>query len=141
MVEKLRIGARRSDLALIQANIVADMLKEKTPSLETQIVVKVADGDIAASGGNRHRGAFRQGFAAEDRRAAGFLRSSESRREKCSGVFERRGYKGRLQIAQIRQYVATNRRVEPLPQNANRASASSRMSTAQPKYSSANRAA
>ena len=51
MVEKLRIGARRSDLALIQANIVADMLKEKTPSLETQIVVKVADGDVGKAGG------------------------------------------------------------------------------------------
>ncbi|MEY4582529.1 MAG: porphobilinogen deaminase, partial [Pseudomonadota bacterium] len=42
---KLRIATRRSALALVQSNYVADLLKKHEPGLEVELVEVVTTGD------------------------------------------------------------------------------------------------
>ncbi len=44
-MRKIRIGTRRSDLALKQTEMVVNAIKHKFPNVETEIVVKVTQGD------------------------------------------------------------------------------------------------
>ena len=45
MVEKVRIGTRKSALAVVQTGLAADLMKEKTPGLEVELVLKQTTGD------------------------------------------------------------------------------------------------
>ena len=37
-VQKIRIGTRKSTLAVVQTNLAANLMKEKTPNLEVELV-------------------------------------------------------------------------------------------------------
>lgn len=44
-VQKVRIGTRKSTLAVVQTNLAANLMKEKTPNLEVELVLKQTTGD------------------------------------------------------------------------------------------------
>ena len=48
-MRKIRIGTRRSDLALKQTEMVVNAIKKKFPHLETEIVIKVTRGDKSSA--------------------------------------------------------------------------------------------
>ncbi len=45
MVQRVRIGTRKSALAVVQTGLAADLMKEKTPGLEIELVRKQTTGD------------------------------------------------------------------------------------------------
>ena len=45
MNKTIRIGTRKSALAMVQTELVAEALKQVQPGLETRIVTKVTEGD------------------------------------------------------------------------------------------------
>ena len=65
MKKKIRIGTRRSDLALHQTELVKKAIEKKFPDIETEIVIKVTRGDknvsaaLSSFGG---KGAFVEEF-------------------------------------------------------------------------------
>ena len=45
MKQTVRIGTRKSELAVKQTGLAADMMKEQTPGLEAELILKQTTGD------------------------------------------------------------------------------------------------